>query len=94
MQCNANGNANNTQLMKLQKIQNKIVKILFQDKPEVKVTNIMAKEKILNIKKLKEYVILLKHYFNYNTKFLRLNEQQYLRVKRFKLPNGKIIMAK
>jgi len=49
---------------RLQKIQNKIIKILFKNN-DVQPTNELYKElKILNIKGLRNYVVLLKNYFN------------------------------
>ena len=80
------GNASDTALLKLQKVQNKVLKILFQGKLAKKTDTIMQEQHILNIKSLRDYMIMVKNYFVLQNKFMRLKSRSNLRLKALKLP--------
>jgi hypothetical protein len=80
------GNATKTTILRLQKIQNKIIRVLFQRKKPCKVSELMAKEKILNIEGLTDYVIIIKHYFDLSTKFNNLKNKSSMRNVKLKVP--------
>jgi hypothetical protein len=58
------GWANDTNIAKLQKIQNKIVKLLFKQNDFETTNQVYKKMNILKVKQLKEYVIITKNYFD------------------------------
>jgi hypothetical protein len=81
------GLASETHLKKLQKIQNKIVKILFRQNEDIKVEKIYLDYELLKIIQIRDFVIIIKNYYNtmklykdveqtrtYNTKSIKLRK--------------------
>jgi len=72
------GNATKTTITKLQNIQNKIIKVLFQTGKQ-KARNIMKSQNILSIQSLTDYVTLIKYYFELSNKYCKLKQSTSLR---------------
>ena len=73
------GRAKDTQLEKLQKVQNKIIKIMFKKNPSMTTKDIFTKEQILNIKQLRDYITVCENYYSQNFKHITKDKAQMLR---------------
>jgi hypothetical protein len=73
------GWANDTNINKLQTIQNKIVKLLFKSSKLNKTNDIFYNMKILKIRQLKEYVVIIKNYFELSNKIATTRADNKLR---------------
>ena len=83
------GFASAYQLERLQKVQNKLVKVLFLKNNQYIPTNLLFKEhNILTVTKLRDYIILLNNYFNHQHKQKDDFKLNFLRDKtvRYKIP--------
>jgi hypothetical protein len=79
------GFASETVLNKLQKVQNKIIKILFKDSKTVKKTDELYLElKILKIKQLRDFVVILNSFFDNKFKSVMESKSLYLRRSSYK----------
>jgi len=58
------GQASKTQVDRVQKVQNKIIQILFKYSNTIKTTDLYKKHKILNIRQLRDQIIISNNYFN------------------------------
>jgi len=58
------GHASEYLINRLQKIQNKLIKILFGNGKKYKTHILFKKNRIMNIKEIKDFAILSKYYFN------------------------------
>jgi hypothetical protein len=81
------GFANASLIMRLQRVQNKIEKILFQvTKHKLKsAKQLMFENKILDVLNLRNYIIVLKYYFEIKKKINKLSDNSILRPESIKL---------
>lgn len=74
-------------IQRLQKIQNKLVKIMFGNKTNLKTSKLFFNNEILKIRELKEFIIITKNYYNNTHKILPLNADKLREGKRkFNMP--------
>jgi hypothetical protein len=67
-------------IMRLQRIQNKIIKVLFKTKNDQRDTQTLYKQyKILNINNLRDFVVIIKNYFNDDYKIKDVSNKTSLR---------------
>jgi hypothetical protein len=73
------GQATETQLDKIQKVQNKIIKILFKNTDEITAKEMYIKHNILNVRQLRDFIISCNNYFNPKYKQVSVMKSDLLR---------------
>ena len=73
------GQASKTHIDRVQKVQNKIITILFKNKNTCTTSDIFKKHKILNIRKLRDFIIITKNYFDNTYKITSNTKAKILR---------------
>ena len=73
------GHAKHSHLLKLQKIQNKVIKILFKQNDMESTKDIYIRTKLLNIKQLREFCIIYNNYFNRDYKEINKDKANLFR---------------
>ena len=73
------GHANKTQIDRIQKVQNKIVKILFRHSNTISSNEIFKTQNLLNVRALRDHIIISENYFKSEFKQVTTNKAQLLR---------------